>query len=157
MWFDQAEWVGSRKRHVTGFRLVLYFEHNYKISRISNQTPVNSCESACTLDLCIINQALATSVWFKIYIYIYVENEIKRLEPVTCRYRLLTHFCLISSHICVEERSNSIQLHFFVCQTYLPQTSKCDQMVCRSEMKEKMKKKKHFECFKLIADLLADL
>ena len=25
MWSNQEEWVGSRKRHVTGFRLGLYF------------------------------------------------------------------------------------------------------------------------------------
>ena len=61
------------------------------------------------MDLCISNQALATIVWFKIDIYVYW-NEIKLLKPVTCRYRLPTHFAWWLSSL----EHNVFALKFFV-------------------------------------------
>ena len=55
------------------------------------------------LVLGIIYQALATSVWFKIDIYVYW-NEMKLLKSVTCRSRLPTHSAWLLHIYCMSPR-----------------------------------------------------
>ncbi len=108
MWRNQPERVWSRQRHVTGFRLCLYFENN--VDRIWNQTLVNVDRIRIWKRTLVVNPynirvyiiirirsflcLLASSVWFyntEIHIFWKTSETSNMLLP--------TSDCLVSLHI----------------------------------------------------------